>query len=91
MQRRTWDATTTAIIVREGLKGKPVADLCHAPQSSQAPYDHGRDPFLAHAPTAFEVHAQRQRDARLVREQARVKANVGELTLERNKRDEGCG
>jgi hypothetical protein len=36
MQRRKWDAKTKAIIVLEGLKGKPVADICTEHQISQA-------------------------------------------------------
>jgi hypothetical protein len=39
MRRRTWEAKTNAWIVLEGLTGKPVAELCHAHQISQAPYD----------------------------------------------------
>jgi hypothetical protein len=91
MPRRTWEAKIKAIIVLEGLKGKPVAELCHEPQISQAHYDQWRDQFLAHAPNAFEVHAQSPREARLVRENARLKAIVGELTLELKKSDEVFG
>jgi hypothetical protein len=38
MKRRRWDATPTAVIVLEGLKGKPVADLCTAHHISQSQY-----------------------------------------------------
>jgi hypothetical protein len=81
MQRRQWDAKTTAMLVIEGLKDKPMAELCHAHRLSQAQYDQWRDPLLAHAPTAFEVPAQSQREARLARENARLNTPVGELTL----------
>jgi transposase-like protein len=91
MQRRQWDAKTKAIIVLEGLKGKPVAELCNEHQISQAQYYQWRDQFLAHAPNAFEVHVQSQREARLGRENARLKAIVGELTLELKKSDEVFG
>lgn len=74
MHRRTWNPNTNALIVREGLKGKPVAEPCHEPQISQAQYDQGRDQFPAHAAQAFEVHERSQRDARLVREHVRLKA-----------------
>ena len=60
MQRRKWDAKTKAMIVLEGLKGKPVAELCTEHQISQAQYYQGRDQFLAHASKAFEVHEQSQ-------------------------------
>jgi transposase-like protein len=70
------------MIVLEGLKGKPVAELCHEHQLSHAQYYQGRDQFLAHAAKAFEVHAQSQREARLTQENARLKPLVGELTRE---------
>ena len=91
MHRRKWDARTNAMLVIEGLKGKPVAALCTKPQISHAQYDQGRDQFLAHAPKACEVHEQSQREARLARENARLKALVGELTLELKRSDEVFG
>ena len=91
MHRRTWNAKTKAMIVLKGLKGKPVAELCHEHQISQAQSYQWRDQFLAHAGQAFEVHEHSQREARLVRENVRLKAFVGELTLELNKSDELLG
>ena len=91
MRRRNWDAKTKAIIVIEGLKGKPVAELCTEHQISQAQYYQWRDQFLAHAPKAFEVHEQSQREARLARENTRWKTFVGELTRELKKSDEALG
>jgi transposase-like protein len=91
MQRRKWDAKTKAMIVIEGLKGKPVAELCAEHQISQAQYYQWRDQFLAHTSQAFEVHEQSQREARLARENARLKTLVGELTLELKKSDEVLG
>jgi transposase-like protein len=91
MQRRKWDAKTKAMIVLEGLKGKPVAELCNEHQLSQAQYYQWRDQFLAHAAKAFEVHEQSQREARLTQENARLKTLVGELTLELKKSAEVFG
>jgi transposase-like protein len=91
MKRRKWDPKTKAMIVIEGLKGKPVAELCNEHQISQAQYYQWRDQFLAHAPKAFEVHEQSQREARLSQENARLKTLVGELTLELKKSDEVLG
>lgn len=91
MQRRKWDAKTKALIVIEGLKGKPVAEICTEHQLSQAQYYQWRDQFLAHATKAFEVHEQSQREARLARENAKLKTLVGELTLELKKSDEVLG
>jgi transposase InsO family protein len=82
MHRRKWNATPKAMIVLEGLKGKPVAELCNDHQISQAQYYQWRDQFLAHAAQAFEVHERSQREARLARENVRLKALVGELTAE---------
>ena len=91
MQRRKWDAKTKAMIVLEGLKGKSMAELCAEHHISQAQYYQWRDQFLAHAPKAFEVHEQSQREARLARENTRLKILVGELTLELKKSDEVLG
>jgi hypothetical protein len=91
MPRRKWDAKTKAMMVLEGLKGKPVAEICTAHQLSQAQYDQWRDQFLAHAAKAFEVHEQSQREARLAREHAKLKTLVGELTREFKKSDEVLG
>ena len=85
MQRRKWDAKTKATIVLEGLKGKPVAELCTEHQISQAQYYQWHYQSLAHASKAFEVHEQGQREARLARENARLKTLVSELTLELKK------
>ena len=82
MHRRKWDAKPKAIIVLEGLQGKPVAEIGTEHQISQSQYDQWRDQFLAHAPKAFEVHEQSQREARLARENVRLNTLVGELTLE---------
>jgi transposase len=91
MHRRKWEAKTTAMIVLKGLKGKPVAELCAEHQLSQAQYYQWRDQFLAHAPKAFEVHQQSQCEARLARENARLKTLVGELAWELKKSDEVLG
>jgi hypothetical protein len=34
MERRKWDAQTKAMIVLQGLKGKPVAEICIGNQIS---------------------------------------------------------
>jgi transposase-like protein len=91
MQRRKWDAKTKAMIVIEGLKGRPVAEICTEHQISQTQYYQWRDQFLAHAPKAFEVHEHNQKEARLERENTRLKKLVGELLLELKKSDEVLG
>jgi transposase-like protein len=81
MLRRKWDAKTKALIVIEGLKGKPVAEICTEHQISQSQYYQWRDQFLARAATAFEVHQHTKKEALLEQEIARLKRLVGELTL----------
>jgi transposase-like protein len=91
MRKRKWDAKTKAMIVIEGLKGKPVAEICNEHQISQSLYYQWRDQFLANAAKAFEVHQHIQQEARLEQENARLKQLVGELTLELKKSDELLG
>lgn len=85
MHKRKWDAKTKAMIVLEGLKGKPVAEICTEHQISQSQYYQWRDQFLAHAAQAFEVHQHTRKEARLEQENARLKNLVGELLLELKK------
>jgi transposase-like protein len=91
MYRRKWDAKTKALIVLEGLKGKPVAEICTEHQISQSLYYQWRDQFLAHAAKVFEVQQHTKKEARLEQENARLKQLVGELTLELKKGDELLG
>ena len=91
MQRRKWDSKTKALIVLQGLKGKPVAELCIEHQISQAQYYQWRDQFLANASKTFDVHQQTQREVRLEQENGRLKKLVGELTMELKKSEEVFG
>jgi transposase-like protein len=88
MKRRQWDANTKAMIVIEGLQGKPVAQLCHEHQISQSLSDHWRAQLLAQAAKAFDDPQRTRKEARLQQENARLKQLVGELTLEFKKSDE---
>jgi transposase-like protein len=88
MKRRKWDAHTKAMIVIEGLKGKPVAELCTEHQISQSLYYQWRDQFLAHAAKAFDDPQRTRKEARLAQENVRLKPLVGELTFELKKSDE---
>lgn len=91
MRRRKWDSKTKALIVLQGLKGKPVAELCIEHQISQAQFYQWRDQFLANASKTFDIHQQTQREARLEQENARLKKMVGELTMELKKSEEVFG
>jgi transposase-like protein len=91
MKRRKWDAHTNAMIAIEGLKGKPVAELCTEHQISQSLYYQWRDQFLAQAAKAFDDPQRTRKEARLQQENARLKQLIGELTLELKKSDELLG
>ncbi len=54
MKRRQWDPKTKALIVIQGLRGKPVAEICLEHQISQTQYYQWQDQFLANA---YEVFA----------------------------------
>lgn len=85
MKRRKWDSPTKARIVLEGLRGRPVGDLCSAHQVSQTQYYQWRDQFLSHAHRVFETAEQTRTETRLQRENQRLKEVVGELTVELKK------
>jgi transposase-like protein len=63
-----------------GLQGRSVAELCNEYQIIQSQYYQWRDHLLAHAGNAFEVSQHNRKEARLARENARLKALVGELS-----------
>jgi transposase-like protein len=85
MKRRKWDAATKAQVVIEGLKGRPVAEICTAYQIGQNQYYKWRDQFLASAPRVFEAQGDSAREQRLIEENRRLKGAIGDLTLELKK------
>ena len=91
MKRRRWKPEQKALIVLEGLKGTPIGELCAEHEISQAQYYQWRDLFLANAAKAFEPARALQRQGRLERENARLKALVGEFALELKKSAEVLG
>ena len=88
MKRRKWDPKTKALIVIQGLKGKSVSEICVEHQISQTQYYQWRDEFLANAARVFETSKDGERESGIRRENERLKALVGELTLELKKSDE---
>ena len=86
MTRRKWDAQTKVTIVLQGIKGKPVADICTEHQISQAQYYQWRDQLMKKLPAVFMDTERRQ--AKLERENSRLKKMIGELTVELKKLNE---
>jgi len=86
MTRRKWDPKTKATIVLQGLKGRPVADICIEHQISQAQYYQWRDQFMTRMPQLFA--ATERREQTLARENTRLKKIIGDLTVELKKTDE---
>ena len=91
MKRRQWKPEQKALIVLEGLKGRPIGELCAEHEIGQAQYYQWRDQFLANAARAFEPAGAPRRQGRLERENARLKSLVGELALELKKTGEILG
>ena len=87
MKYRKWDAKTKGIIVLEGLKGKPVSDICLEYQISQTQYYRWRDKLLSSLPQVF-TPVSRKEEAQ-TREIARLKGIIGELTVELKKSELG--
>ncbi len=88
MKRRKFDSKTKAMIVMQGLRGKPISELCAEHLISQAQYYQWRDLFIANASKAFDVHQITQLEDRLRKENDKLKRVVGELTLEVKKTED---
>jgi transposase-like protein len=86
MKRRRWDAKTKAMIVLQGLKGKPIHDLCIEHQIGQTQYYRWRDQFLANM---HEVFGDKDRKEEVLRrENLRLRKVIGDLTVELKKSEE---
>jgi transposase-like protein len=83
MNRRQWDAKSKAAIVLQGLRGKPVSEICNEHQIHQSEYYRWREQFLAGMPQIFGDNDKRE--ASLAKENSRLKNIIGELTLELKK------
>jgi len=88
MKRRKFDPKTKTTIVLEGLRGRPVGEICSQHQIAQSMYYAWRDEFLRNASKAFESRAMDSKEERLLRENSRLKGLVGELTMELKKNNE---
>lgn len=86
-KRRTWTSKQKAKIVLEGLNGRAVSDLCNEYQIHQTQYYRWRDQFLENLPEVFETKQKSNQEARLKKENEKLKQMVGELTMELKKSD----
>ncbi len=84
---RKWTSEEKAKIVLQGLKGRPVAELCNEYQIHQQQYYTWRDKFLENAPQVFETNQQTRREERLLNENKKLKGIIGDLTVELKKSD----
>ena len=86
MPRHKWDPQTKANVVLQGLKGRPVADICTEHQISQAQYYQWRDQFLSNMHQVFADESRNEKT--LTRENVRLKRIIGDLTVELKKTEE---
>ena len=89
MKRKRWDPKTKAMVVLQGLKGKPVGEICLEHQISQTQYYQWRDYFLANRHQVFT--GQEKKGELLTRENVRLREIIGDLTVELKKSDEWLG
>mgnify|MGYP002785391344 CR=1 FL=1 len=88
MKQRKWDPKTKGKIVLEGVKGRPIAEICNEYQICQSQYYQWRDQLLSNIDKVFDAPQKTSRETRLASENQKLRALVGELTLELKKNDE---
>ncbi|HLM61805.1 MAG TPA: transposase [Pyrinomonadaceae bacterium] len=67
------------------MKGSAVAEICNEHQINQSQYYLWRGQFLQNAGKVFDVPQKAQQQTRLERQNEKLKAMVGELTMELKK------
>ena len=87
-KRRRWKAEEKSRIILEGLKGRPVADVCIEHQISQSMYYSWRDQFLSNMSQVFETKKIDQREAYQNHQIDKMKKIIANLTIELKKNDE---
>ena len=84
-KRRQWKAEEKSRIILEGLKGRPVADICVEHQISQSMYYSWRDQFLSNMGQVFETKKIDQREAYQNHQIDKMKKIIADLTIELKK------
>jgi transposase-like protein len=88
MKRRKWDSKTKARIVLEGLKGRPISEICSEYQISQNQYYLWRDKFLSESYRAFDSQPNSGEVLRLKKKTAKLQQIIGALTVELKKTED---
>ena len=88
MKRKKWDSKNKWLIVLEGLKGKPVSQICMDHQVCQSQYYKWRDQFLSEGHKVFDVPQTTQKQLYLEKENKILRTVIGDLTLELKKNDD---
>jgi putative transposase len=90
MKKRKWTAQQKLQIVLEGMSGKvPLGELCTRHQISQTQYYQWRDRLMKDGAKVFERGGPDQEAERLNREVHKLKAIIGDLTVELKKSELG--
>lgn len=89
MKRRKWTNQQKLQIVLEGMGNKvALAQLCNEHQISQAQYYQWRDKLLKEGGKVFERGGSEGEEERLRKQIHKLKAIIGDLTVELKKSDE---
>jgi transposase-like protein len=87
MKKRLWTSEQKLHIVMQGIIGRSVSEICNEYQIGQSQYYLWRDQFLRNAGKVFEMPQKVRQQTRLERENEKLIAMVGELTMELKKSD----
>jgi len=88
LKKRNWTSQQKILVVLEGIKGKPVGQICSEHGICQSMYYKWRDIFLSNGHKAFESHKPNLKLNRLKIENHKLKQIVGDLSLELKKSEE---
>lgn len=89
IMKRKWNAKEKSQIILEGIKGRPVVDICAAYGVSQSLYYAWRDKFFANVSNVFEIDKRNGKEQRLLHENSKLKQSLAETILELKKIEEG--
>ncbi len=89
--KRNWTAKEKTTIVLEGLKGRPIVDICNDYGVSQTLYYKWKEKFLSNVQNIFEQNnsSESSREQHLLRENNKLKQSLAEAFLELKKIEEG--